>query len=355
MLTGRGWWLHMVGGQVIIPVVNHNDRRITVTPADIVHQRRLAAVNHAIEIGNVAEAARRAGVSRKSLHGWKTLFEAYGPEALRPKAQRRPAPSNATPDHVISRLATLAVTDPGGGARTYAAELSDDAYRISKSCVQSHLNRHGLGHRSQRFAAAARLALFSEGLLAPDALEARKEGPFGFSHWSPAPGHWVQVDCFYIGKLKGIGEIWQLTATDVRTRITDVVIIRGRPTSAATARFLDLLRYRWARRGFPLQGVISDNGGEFKGAFAVHVDQLGIAQHRIPARSPNHNAVVERFHQTMLEKCWRPAFHRRFFTTTRQLQAQANAWLVTYHDTPNHGDWMQGTSPNQQLNSDRSE
>jgi transposase InsO family protein len=340
---------------VIIPVVNHNDRRITVTPSDIVHQRRLAAVAHAIEIGNVAEAARRAGVSRKSLHAWKTLFEAYGPDGLRPKAQRRPAPSNATPDHVISRLVQLAVTDPGGGARSYAAALSDDDYRISKSGVQTHLNRLGLGRRGQRFAAAARLALFSEGLVAPDALGAAKEGPFGFSHWAPAPGVWVQVDCFYIGKLKGVGEIWQITGTDVRTRISDVLIVAGRPTSQATARFLDLLRRRWARRGFPLGGVISDNGGEFKATFALRADQLGIRLHRIPARSPNHNAVVERFHQTMLEHCWRPAFHRRFFTSTRQLQAQANSWLVTYHNTPNHGEWMRGATPNHQLATDRPE
>lgn len=324
-----------------------------MTPADIVHQRRLAAVTHAIEIGNVAEAARRHGVSRKSLHGWKTLFEAYGSEALRPKEQRRPAPSNATPDHVIGQLSRLAVIDPGGGARCYAAALSGDDYRISKSCVQTHLNRLGLGSRSQRFAAAARLALFTEGLVAPDVLQARKEGPFGFSHWAPAPGVWVQVDCFYIGKLKGVGEIWQITSTDVRTRIADVLIIAGRPTSQETARFLDLLRHRWARRGFPLHGVITDNGGEFKATFALRADQLGIPLHRIPARSPNHNAVVERFHQTMLEKCWRPAFHRRFFTTIRQLQAQANSWLVTYHDTPNHGDWMRGTTPNHQLDTDR--
>ena len=324
-----------------------------MTPTDIVYQRRLAAVTHAIEIGNVAEAARRAGVSRKSLHDWKTRFEAYGPQGLRPKSQRRPAPSNATPDHVVQQLARLAVTDPGGGARSYAAALSGEDFTISKSCVQDHLNRLGLGRRSERFAAAARLALFSEGLVAPEALEAAREGPYGFSHWAPAPAIWVQVDCFYIGKLKGVGEVWQITATDVRTRISDVLIISGRPTSRATARFLDLLQGRWARRGFPLRGVISDNGGEFKAAFTRRVDQLEITHHRIPARSPNHNAVVERFHQTMLEKCWRPAFHRRFFTTIRQLQAQANSWLVTYHDQPNHGDWMQGTTPNQQLNQDR--
>ena len=42
----------MLGGQVMLRVVSNNHRRlITVTPMDIVHERRLAAVTHTIEIG----------------------------------------------------------------------------------------------------------------------------------------------------------------------------------------------------------------------------------------------------------------------------------------------------------------
>ena len=101
--------------------------------------------------------------------------------------------------------------------------------------------------------------------------------------------------------------------------------------------------------------MITDNGGEFKGEFATRVNTLRIDHERIPVRSPNHNAVVERFHQTMLERCWRPAFHRRFFTSVRQLQTQANSWLVDYHNRPNHGDWMNGATPNKRLKADTPE
>ena len=346
----------MVGGRVMFPVVGNNYRRlITVTPTDIVHERRLAAVTHAIEIGNTSEAARRFGVSRQSLHRWKALFEAYGAEALVPKTRRVPQMPNAVPLCVIERLGRLAVTYPQGGARWYAAELSDDEFSISKSCVQTHLNRLGMGRRSERLAAAARLALFTTGLVVDAVIDdpRLREGPFGFCHWSPAPGRWVQLDCFYIGKLKGVGEVWQLTATDVRTRLTDVRIIAGRPNSKKTASFLDLIRRRWNRRGFPIRGIISDNGGEFKGDFTKRVGALKLEHIRIPPHSPNHNAVVERVHQTILEGCWRPAFHQRFFTSIRQLQTQANAWLVDYHKTPNNGDWMNGRTPNQLLKSDK--
>lgn len=327
-----------------------------MTPTDIVHQRRVAAVAHAIRINNVSQAARDTGVSRQKISRWKGTFEAYGPEALRPKQQRSARPANTTPDHIIERVLRLAVTDPSGDARSYADHVTALGYAISKSCVQTHLNRHGLGRRAQRFEAAARLALFTTGLLTEQTMaELRDNGPWGFCHWSPAPAHWVQLDCFYIGNLKGVGRVWQLTATDVRTRITDVHIIAGYPNSAATARFLGMVQQRWSKRGFTLHGVITDNGSEFKGEFPTMADTLGIVHERIPPRSPNHNAVVERVHQTMLEDCWRPAFHRRFYTSVLQLQQQANSWLPTYHDTPNHGNWMKGTTPSQQLDRDRQE
>jgi hypothetical protein len=55
-----------------------------------------------------------------------------------------------------------------------------------------------------------------------------------------------------------------------------------------------------------------------------------------------------------LDECWRPAFHRRRFTSIRQLQAEADAWLIGYHHRrKNHGDYMRGRTPAQVLDSYR--
>lgn len=324
-----------------------------MTPTDIVHQRRVAAVTHAIDGGNVSETARVFGVSRKTIHQWRNVFETYGAEGLRPKERRRSVQPNATPTWVVEELLRLAVTDPGLGARRYADRLAETGYEISKTCVQNLLNLHGLGHRGQRYAAAARLALFTSGLVTDAGIEPRADEPdiSGFCLWAGYPGALVGLDCFYIGKLKGVGEVWQLTAVDTHSRTADVLIQIGRPTGDDTIRFVDLLRRRWQKRGWTLEAVITDNGGEFTAhRFRDHLKDHQISHRRIPPRSPNHNAVVERFHQTILEDCWRPAFHRRLFTGRHQLQAQANAWLIDYHNRPNHGDWMNGHTPNQQLN-----
>ena len=83
-------------------------------------------------------------------------------------------------------------------------------YDISKSGTQNLLNRHGLGKRSQRVAAAAQLALFTAGLVTDagiDSLSDGGDGPFGFCLWAGAPAALIGLDCFYIGKLKGVGEV----------------------------------------------------------------------------------------------------------------------------------------------------
>ena len=182
-----------------------------MTPIDIVHQRRVAAVTHAVDGGNVSDTARVFGVSRKTIHGWKNLAEAYGMEALRPKQRRRPAMPNATPTWVVDQLLQLAVLEPTRGARHYADRLGEAGFVISKSGIQNLLNRHCLGRRSQRVAAAARLSLFTAGLVTDagvDSLAERHEGPFGFCLWAGAAATLVGLDCFYIGKLKGVGEVW---------------------------------------------------------------------------------------------------------------------------------------------------
>ena len=94
----------------------------------------------------------------------------------------------------------------------------------------------------------------------------------------------------------------------------------------------------------------ANGGGEY--APAAHLATKDLTHVRIPPRSPNHNSVCERFHGTILQEGWRPAFHRRRFTSIRQLQAEADAWLIRYnHRRKNHGDYMRGRTPRAVLDS----
>jgi transposase InsO family protein len=325
---------------------------ITVTRDEIIYQRRARVLEHAGETGNVSLTCRTFGISRTRFYEWRRLAEAYGLEALMPKARRRPQLSNATPTHVIAELLAMAVAEPTIGCRQLADRLTDRGFVVSKTTVQKLLVDHGLGRRSQRVARAAAVAALTGGVVTEPVAE---ETLFGFCHWAARPGDLVAVDSFYIENLKGVGKVYQLTAVDTATRWAIIQIVLGPVTAEHTRRFITHVRRTFGRLGWPLRAVLSDNGPEYKATrFRDHLADLGLTHHRIPARSPNHNAVCERFQGTALQECWRPAFHRRRFSTIRQLQAEADAWLIGYHHRRrNHGDFMAGRTPRQVLDTHR--
>ena len=317
-----------------------------MTPDQIIYQRRLRVLAHAEQTGNVAETCRVFGVSRTRFYEWRSMAERYGVEALMPKARRRPQLANATPTHVLEVLLTLAVLHPLLGCRQLADRLADRGFRVSKTTVNKLLADHDLARRHQRVARAAAVAA-ATGLVTRPALK----DPIGFCHWAARPGDVVALDGFYIGNLKGVGPVWQLTAVDTATRLAMVWIIAGAPNGQLAITFIDKV-VRWMRRhGHQVRAVLTDNGPEWRSSGLGDVlTQREIRHVKTPPRSPNFNAVCERFHSTILEECWRPAFHRRAFNTVGQLRAEADTWLVDYnHRRRNHGDFMRGRTPAQVL------
>jgi transposase InsO family protein len=323
---------------------------IAVTPAEIIYQRRVRLLDLARETGNVAEACRTFGVSRTRFYEWKSLAERYGLEALMPKTRRTPQLPNATPTHVVADLLTMAVVEPTIGCRQYADRLDDRGYSIAPSTVQRHLVAHGLGKRSQRVARAAAITLMTTGLVTESA---RDEDLFGFCLATGGPGELICLDSFYVGNLKGVGKVYQLTAIDVFTRWATVAIVLGPVNGTHTIRFLDQVLKHYRRLGVGVRAILTDNGPEYVASgFRAHLIEKNLTHVRIPPRSPNHNSVCERFHGTILQECWRPAFHRRHFTSIRQLQAEADAWLTRYNNRrKNHGDYMRGRTPKYVLDS----
>ena len=195
-----------------------------MTHTEIIYQRRVRLLDLARETGIVAEACRNLGVSRTRFYEWKSLAERYGLEALMPKARRTPQLPNATPTHVVAELLTLAVAEPTVGCRQYADRLGDRGYAIAPSTVQRQLVTHGLGKRAQRVARAAAITMMTTGLVTQSA---RDDDPFGFCLATGGPGELVCLDSFYVGNLKGVGKVYQLTAIDVFTRWATVAIVLG--------------------------------------------------------------------------------------------------------------------------------
>ena len=269
--------------------------------------------------------------------------EAYGLSALLPRQRRKPHQPNAMTAEEVAVILSEAIARPTLGPKSLLRHLKTRGVDRSASGVAKVLRRHHLGTAKERILALASLTAAESGQITEEALE----GPFGFCLYASQPGQVVALDTFYVGRLKGVGAVWQLTAVDVATRTAVVQLIVGEKTAAVAAAFLDHLKKALRKHGITLTGVLSDNGPEFTGkAFKTRVDQLGLLHHRIPPRSPNHNAVCERFHGTVLHEFYRPHFHRGRVDDMKLLDRSLQAWVLDYnHHRPNHGDYMTGRTP----------
>lgn len=317
-----------------------------MTPDQIIHARRAHVLDQAALIG-VTAACRAAGVSRTSYYKWVAKAEKYGLSALLPKDRRPPVMPNAMSAEEVSTILATAVARATLGARQLVDHLAAAGVHRSASGIQKVLRRHNLGTRRQRIAALASLTAADTGQLTDAALE----GPFGFCLAATDPGQLVCLDTFYVGKLKGVGAVYQLTAIDVATRWLVVRLIIGDKGAAAAAHFLDQVQAAFGVLDVELAGVLTDNGPEFTGrVFRDHAAELGIAHHRTPPRSPNHNSVCERVQGTILQEFYRPFFHRGRVDRIADLDAALQTWVADYNGRRrNHGDYMRGRSPRQVL------
>ena len=90
-------------------------------------------------------------------------------------------------------------------------------------------------------------------------------------------------------------------AIDVFTRFAVTSIVLGTPSGVMTARFIAQALRLYRRHGVRVRAILTDNGSEYvAGTFVEALVAKELRHVRIPARSPNHNAVCERFQGTML-------------------------------------------------------
>jgi hypothetical protein len=102
----------------------------------------------------------------------------------------------------------------------------------------------------------------------------------------------------------------------------------------------------YVEAGIVLKEVVVDGGREFKGEFSRACRRLGISVHRIPPRSPDLNAFVERFQGTVLHLHYRSAFRYRFYTSATDIDADLQAWLRFYNfERPHRGYRTKGRRP----------
>lgn len=322
-----------------------------MTLEDSILAQRLRVMRRAHELGSVSAACREAGISRTLFYRWRQRFERYGPDGLHPRRRqaRRGRPPQLAP-HVERLVLGQALAWPTWGCRRLSAHLERELHvRLAPSTVQRVLRRAGLGRRRDRLGLLEHHSAGTCGLLTERTRRAlaRARGPAYRPHvHAERPGELVSLDTFYIGKLKGVGKVWQVTACDAACSY-GVAWLLPALSARATAEFLrQILLPVYREAGWPLQRVLTDGGSEFKGAFAEACHALGIRQTRTKPRHAWTNGFVERLQGTILHEHWRIEFRRQYFTTRAAMPRSLDAFMRFYNERrPHHGYRLRGRTP----------
>jgi transposase InsO family protein len=322
-----------------------------MTLEDSVQALRLHVFRRADELGNVSAACREAGVSRALFYRWKQRFSRYGADGLHPKrTQTRPGRPPSVPAHVERSVLAMALSWPTWGPNRLSAQLARQGIEIAPSTVYRALRRVNLGTRSQRLGVLEHHSAQQAGLLTERTRRQLRavRSPAERHVEASVPGELVCIDCFYVGKLKGVGKVWQITACDAASSYgTGRVFVAAQPTAEIAARFLrHVLVPLYRHAGWPIQRVLTDGGSEFKGVFAKTGRDLGLRHTRTKPRHAWTNGFVERLQGTILHEHWRVEFRRRYFTRLPQLQHSLDSFLRFYNDQrPHHGYRTRGRTP----------
>jgi len=313
-----------------------------MTLEDSIHAFRLRVMARAQELRNVTRACREFGVSRTLFYRWRKRYLAYGPDALHPRHQgpRRGRPPLLSQQDERAILA-LALAWPTWGPVQLADQLRRPEHgglRIAPSTIYRLLCRRGLQTRWERLAvlevhSAQAAGLLTERTRRQLAAAQRRQAPH---IQASKPGELVCVDTFYIGKLKGVGKVWQYTACDAACSFA-VAQVSLQFSAAAAARFLTshvLPTYQAA--GWPLRRVLTDQGNEYRGAFDRVCAERRIRHTRTKPRHAWTNGFVERLQGTILSELWRIEFRRRFFTSVAALQTALDRYLDFYNHRRSH-------------------
>jgi transposase InsO family protein len=311
---------------------------------------RLRVMQRAQQTGNVSQVCREFGISRALFYRWRQRFERDGPEGLHPRRpQGRPGrPVQVAPatERLIRSVAISAGTWGCGRIAGYLARTWQ--LRVAPSTVQRLLRRAGLATRRARLAVLEHQAVQTAGLLTERTRRRLWQARHGRARHVAAtePGQLVCRDTFYIGQLKGVGKVWQITACDAFGSYGLAWLLPAF-TAAAAATFLrEIVVPHYQRAGWPLQRVLTDGGSEFKGAFDEACRALGLRHTRTKPRHAWTNGFVERLQGTILQEHWRVAFRRRYFTSRAALQRSLDAYLHFYnYERPHQGYRLRGQTP----------
>jgi len=296
---------------------------------------------------SVTELCTRFNRSRTWFYKWMNRYKRHGPDGLRNVTRRPPAQPNRTPLDVEMQILAYIDQCPSHGPVHIANELTRTGTCLVKpSAVYNVLKRNNLNTYKQRL----EYIRIKHGIVktATD-LERARDLAKTRSLKTDYPGHIIGMDVFYVGTLKGVGRIFQVTGIDTYSSYAWAKLYTDKSARSACD---FLLHVRNNSQDIPIESVLTDNGKEFTHhaskdhSFERLLAELKIKHRLTKVRHPWTNGACERLNRTILNEFYQVAFRKRIYETLDQLNDDLQKYLKIYNYQRTHqGKRTQGRVP----------
>lgn len=315
--------------------------------------QRLSIIKLAEVLGNVSEACRRRDVDRTTFYEYKRRFQTHGLEGLKDLPPIPHSHPQTTAPEIVEKIISMALKDPAWGCKRLSNTLKLEGISVSSPTVQNILTKNGLRTMYDRLlkledkAIGERLELTVEQIkyleqMNPCWRERHIE--------SSRPGYLLAQDTFYVGRLKGVGQVYLQAVVDTygsygfgRLYVSKV------PECSVEVLYNDVLP-QYEEWGLKIGAILTDNGTEYCGKeshpYELYLALNDIEHRRTKVRRPRTNGFVERFNKTVLNEFFRKAFREKFYESVDSLQKDFDEWLKHYNtERPHQGYRNMGKRP----------
>jgi len=317
-----------------------------MTNHQLVQQNRQQAISRYESGQRVTEICAGLGHSRTWFYKWLKRYRHRGPPGLK-NQERFICPANRTPLDLEGPVLDLMEQFPSYGPQRIALALGQMGITLGHTAVYGVMKRYGLNKRKDRLEWVRKL--HGEVVQLSDLETARQKAKHRHIQ-ADKPGELVCVDLFYVGCLKGVGRIYQMTACDAATSFAWAKLYTDKSAEAACD-FLDHLRGTSHR--VRIQALLTDNGKEFTThwqskdhRFEKALHDQGLQHRYTQVRHPWTNGFAERLNRTILEEFYQVALRKKIYRTLEELQLDLNQFLAFYNfNRPHQGYRVKGRCP----------
>ncbi len=167
---------------------------------------------------------------------------------------------------------------------------------------------------------------------------------------SSRPGELLAQDTFYVGRIKGVGQVYLQVIVDTYGSYAFGHLYISKVPECSVEILHNEVLEQYRKWGVSIKAILTDNGGEYCGndkhPYELYLVLNDIEHRRTKVKSPKTNGFVERFNKTALNEFFRSAFREKFYETVDSLQEDFDKWLTHYNtERPHQGYRNNGKRP----------